>query len=253
VLEADHLPAAAEALILVMAVAAALFVAGMVWMMYVALEPYVRRRWPHTVITWNRLLAGRVRDPLVGRDLLFGVAYGVLQAALTWSGIGLVHRFGGIEPVPVMPVLDPLLGTRYVFSAGFALLYSSILSALAFFVLLFLLRIILRKEWLAAVAFLAIVAVSGTVGREVPWIQGPLALLSAVLAASVLLRLGLVAYMVGSCVVFMLTTGFPLSVDPSRWYTGPSVIVIAGLVAVAVYGYHLATMATRAAARESIR
>jgi serine/threonine-protein kinase len=252
-LEADHLPAVAEALIFVMAVAAALFLAGVVWMLYVALEPYVRRRWPHTVITWNRLLAGRLRDPLVGRDLLFGVAYGMLQAVLTWSGIGLVHRFGGVEPVPVMPVLDPLLGTRYVVSAGFSLLYSSILSALAFFVLLFLLRIILRKEWLAAVAFLAIVAVAGTVGREVPWVEGPLALVAAVLAAGVLLRLGLVAYMVGSCVVFLLTSGFPLSVDPSRWYTGPSVMVVVGLVAVAVYGYHLATMATRAAARESIR
>ncbi|HEX4949720.1 MAG TPA: serine/threonine-protein kinase [Blastocatellia bacterium] len=37
---------------------------------YLALEPFVRRKWPHIVISWNRLLYGGVSDPLVGRDVL---------------------------------------------------------------------------------------------------------------------------------------------------------------------------------------
>jgi hypothetical protein len=37
-----------------------------------ALEPYLRRRWPERIISWNRLLAGEFRDPLVGRDILIG-------------------------------------------------------------------------------------------------------------------------------------------------------------------------------------
>jgi hypothetical protein len=32
----------------------------------------VRRRWPATLVSWSRLLAGRFRDPLVGRDVLAG-------------------------------------------------------------------------------------------------------------------------------------------------------------------------------------
>src|SRR5687768_18051298 len=40
------------------------------WIAYLAGEPFVRRRWPWQVISWNRLLAGRWRDPLVGRDVL---------------------------------------------------------------------------------------------------------------------------------------------------------------------------------------
>lgn len=35
------------------------------WLMYMALEPYVRRRWPDMLIGWSRLLAGDYRDPLV--------------------------------------------------------------------------------------------------------------------------------------------------------------------------------------------
>ena len=36
----------------------------------------MRRRWPQTLISWTRVLAGRLRDPLVGRDVLVGAACG---------------------------------------------------------------------------------------------------------------------------------------------------------------------------------
>jgi hypothetical protein len=34
----------------------ATFSAGLVWMLYMALESYVRRRWPQSMVTWSRLL-----------------------------------------------------------------------------------------------------------------------------------------------------------------------------------------------------
>ena len=48
-------------------------VPALVWLLYIALEPHLRRVWPETMIGWSRLLAGSVRDPLVGRDVLVGV------------------------------------------------------------------------------------------------------------------------------------------------------------------------------------
>src|SRR5208283_3430948 len=30
----------------------------LIWVLYIALEPYVRRRWPATLVSWSRLLAG---------------------------------------------------------------------------------------------------------------------------------------------------------------------------------------------------
>ena len=52
------------------------------WVLYIALEPYVRRRWPATLVSWSRLLAGGFRDPLVGRDVLAGCLLAPFTAAL---------------------------------------------------------------------------------------------------------------------------------------------------------------------------
>ena len=37
----------------------ALFVASLSWLIYIALEPLIRRRWPDSLIAWTRLLSGR--------------------------------------------------------------------------------------------------------------------------------------------------------------------------------------------------
>src|SRR5260370_20749773 len=63
--------------LLVLAISTGLFVSGTTWLLYLALEPWVRRRWPQTIISWSRLLSGQMRDPLVGRDILFGAILGV--------------------------------------------------------------------------------------------------------------------------------------------------------------------------------
>ncbi len=63
----------------ILAVSTALFISGVTWMLYMAVEPWVRRHWPKTMISWSRLLSGQARDPLVGRDILFGVIW-------EWSG-----------------------------------------------------------------------------------------------------------------------------------------------------------------------
>ena len=51
------------------AFASSLWQAFLLYVLYVALEPYVRRRWPDALVSWTRVLAGRFRDPLVGRDI----------------------------------------------------------------------------------------------------------------------------------------------------------------------------------------
>ena len=64
--------------LMMLAIAAALLIGGVVWTLYMAIEPWIRRRWPHAIISWSRLISGQVRDPLVGRDVLIGVALGVV-------------------------------------------------------------------------------------------------------------------------------------------------------------------------------
>ena len=67
-----------------LALCTSVFYGVLMWTVYVALEPFVRRHWPQTMIAWTTLLSGRVRDPIVGRDVLFGVALG--------TALGLIDR-----------------------------------------------------------------------------------------------------------------------------------------------------------------
>ena len=63
--------------------------AATLWFVYLALEPEVRSRWPHSIVTWNRLLAGKWLDAQVGSQILIGAALG--------SGVmGLLQRGGCI-------------------------------------------------------------------------------------------------------------------------------------------------------------
>jgi hypothetical protein len=74
----------------------------LMWMLYIALEPFVRRRIPDLLVGWARVLEGRVRDPRVGRDVLTGLAAGALVAVLglTTSGVPTFFPVPHQTPVP---------------------------------------------------------------------------------------------------------------------------------------------------------
>jgi hypothetical protein len=61
-----------------------LFLATFLWLLYIALEPLMRRHSPGLLVDWSRLLAGSFRDPLVGRDLLIGCAAGIALVLLSY-------------------------------------------------------------------------------------------------------------------------------------------------------------------------
>ena len=43
------------------------------WLVYVALEPYVRRNWPDALVSWTRLCHGQARNPVVASHILAGI------------------------------------------------------------------------------------------------------------------------------------------------------------------------------------
>jgi len=112
-IEAHHLPDVEEFVLFVIITSLALFFAAVVWLLYIGLEPFVRRRWPNALVSWNRVLAGQFRDPLVGRNVLIGVALGVVGACLFCILRHFAEGwFGRLPPQPIMTSLDPLLGAR---------------------------------------------------------------------------------------------------------------------------------------------
>ena len=68
--------------------------AVMMWAFYLALEPYVRRFWPDSLLGWSRIVAGHVRDPRVGRDVLAGVVFGTALSLIDLARSLLLAQFG---------------------------------------------------------------------------------------------------------------------------------------------------------------
>src|ERR1017187_5785962 len=78
-LSRSHFRTIGDALgLFIIAASPGLFISAVTWILYLALEPWVRRHWPQTVISWSRLVSGQARDPLLGRDILFGVILGMV-------------------------------------------------------------------------------------------------------------------------------------------------------------------------------
>src|SRR5204863_250400 len=98
-------------------------------------------------VTWSRLLAGRWRDPLVGRDVLFGILLGLVYALLFQSYF-FVNLLRGAPPEAMFGAAN-LNGARVIGWTIAGHLDAAVGGALFFFMVLFLLRTVLRKQWLA--------------------------------------------------------------------------------------------------------
>jgi len=216
--------------------------AAATWIVYIAVEPYVRRFWPQTMITWSRLLEGRFRDPLVGRDVLIGSLLGVGMVLLLQFDSLLPGWLGVPQPVPKLPgagfELGELLGMRYKVGTVIGVLLNSVSTGLVLLVLMLLLRVTLRAPRLAAVAFFltltTIYAAISTYDTFLPWATGAL---TAVALMMVLTRVGLVAVIVGLFVSTLLRVN-PVTSDLTIWYAAAgnfAVVVVAMLVC---YGFH---------------
>jgi hypothetical protein len=115
---------------------------------YISLEPHLRRVWPRTLVSWTRLLSGQLRDPLVGRDVLIGMFVGVTVMST------LIVRFrlsGRAAPSDTLiRALESLSSTPHFANMAFA---HQVVNALQFALggafLLLLIRLIVRKMWLA--------------------------------------------------------------------------------------------------------
>jgi Protein kinase domain len=216
--------------IFLLAVTTTVFYGVLFWAIYLALEPFVRRHWPQTLVSWTTLLSARVRDAVIGRDVLVGVALGVLIALLISAT--LVYQDN-----PAWGDTDVLLGVR----AGAARLIMQVLyavrSALLFFYLLFLLRVLLRNQWAAAAAFALIFAAIDALDSASPWFEGATTLLYFSMLAVAVLRWGLTTLAVALFVANLLLN-FPATVDLSAWYVGPSTLLLAFPVVLAIWGFY---------------
>ncbi|HUP60983.1 MAG TPA: serine/threonine-protein kinase [Thermoanaerobaculia bacterium] len=205
-----------------------------VYLAYIALEPYLRRRSPERLVAWARLLAGNWRDPMVGRDVLIGLTAGVAQAAGSvlsgvvrqWVKNGDWIASGSLE----VRLLDRShFWLPHVASA----LTTALVLGMNYMILLMLLTMLLRRRALAAAGFFAIMMTlfglaAGLSTLQLPWLAA-----NCIMITFVLVRYGLLATIMlqfGFFTLFFFPQPAPLG-----WYTARALIPIVIVLAIAVW------------------
>ena len=109
-LVASHVPTIREIYLLDMGLSWAAFQAGLAGLLYLAVEPFVRRYWPDALISWMRVVGGRFRDPLAASHVLVGVSAGLvfplLNVVRVWAMKDLIDEPG---------IVVSLSGARFLF------------------------------------------------------------------------------------------------------------------------------------------
>ena len=240
---AHHVSNGAELNLFINGAGNALFWGGLVWVFYMAIEPYYRRLWPRQLVSWVRLLNGRVRDPLVGRDLLLGVFWAVAVTATT-AAITLASAMGGFSEVPPQARFGP--GTLGVAPAegigdllsGFSILVAvGLINGLIGLVSLVALRLTLRNTIAAIVVMLGIFSLIIWSISQTPLLVLPGFLVLGGLAYFLLFRFGVLFNLIGGAASLLLLR-FTLTYDINSWYVGNTIFTVVVLGGAALYGFY---------------
>jgi predicted Ser/Thr protein kinase len=231
----SHLVASVDTFgLFILAASTGLFISGVTWLLYLALEPWVRRNWPQTIITWSRLLAGQPRDPLVGRDILFGVMLGVVWILIFQIRYIIMMHLGA---APGLYATEYLMGGRQALGLWLSQVPGSILAALEFFFLLLGLKKLLRKDWIAAIAFVAIFTGLNTLDGSYRGVRIPALIVVYAIAVLIVYRFGLVPL---ACAIFTIDmlANVPFTANFSAWYMSTSIFALLSVVALAGWGFY---------------
>jgi serine/threonine-protein kinase len=218
----------------IIAMSTALFLSCAMWMLYMAVEPWVRREWPNTIISWTRLLSGSFKDPVVNRDILLGVALGVIWILVFDVRYLFMLHFGAS---PGLAGTDALMGGRIALGGWLRQWPQAIQTTLFFFLLLMGLKWMLRKQWLAAIVFVAIFALPRGLTSSHMAIDMPAFVLVYAIAVLIVVRFGLVPLVIAIFTIDMLAN-VPFSADLSSWYMTSSILALLSVVAIAGWGFY---------------
>lgn len=221
----------------------AFYFAAVIWASYLAMEPFARRHWPQLLISWSRLLQGRWRDPMVGRDLLWGALAGIAISLLAHTEVALAPWLGLAERMPLGIAITPLNGGRHLLYLLGNATYFCVEIALCALFFRYLAARLWRLEaitWLAMLLFFSwplmffLFPVTSFAGQLL------LAMLPITVGWLLLLwRGGLLPAVLALWVAYALEAA-PLAPAWERWYSHLGVATIALVGLLAWYGFHTA-------------
>lgn len=213
-----------------------LYIGAWTWLMYLALEPIVRRHLPELIVSWNRLLAGDWRDPLVGRDVLIGTVFGIGHCALIYVG-KLAERFFN-KDFAILPldVNESLSGWRYAFAQLLGGSSLGIFAGVGLICLLGILFLVFRRRLYAALVIFVIITTIAILFFAHSLVYLPVTLTVTVMWTLLISRFGLVANVIKVIVfTWLQSTLFTLSV--SAWYASSMLLTVFLILLLLSYGF----------------
>jgi hypothetical protein len=220
---------------------------GMMWVYYLAIEPYARRVWPAALLGWSRLVSGHVRDPRVGREILIGLALGSISQLLL-DVIVLLPKMLGRKLLPIQFGWSflPLAGTPLVFYQWLNLIVNSLSNALAIALLMLIPRVFFSKffirrpvlSMLSGFMLLLAIMNGGNVltGTWMDVVNN--VVFTAVLVVATY-RFGLLATaaaLIGANVL----NEFPVTTTFSAWWATPTTLTLIMLIGLTAFAYYAA-------------
>jgi serine/threonine-protein kinase len=202
-------------------------------LLYIALEPLVRARWPHSIVTWSRMLAGRWLDAQVGSHILIGATVGAAiwvaaQGVGDWLNPGMDSGSG----------INSALGARHWLASQVGVMEGSLFFGLVVFFSICGLRRMVRKDVPAAIiAALLLVLGNGGIFNSTTWkLEAIISISVYSVLVFVLLRLGLVATI--SAVFFIDTFNrINLGADWKTWYAPSGLATLLLLLGIALFAF----------------
>ena len=225
-----------EFVIFMLSAGVSLLFSAFFWLMYIALEPFVRRQWPERIIAWSRLLAGGVRDPLVGRDILLGAVFGTaIPLCFMLTSVGM--RWIGRAPQLVINPSNADGGSANLASRLIPQIDGPLLLG---FILLFLLLLFVRLcryEGLALLALWILLFVVIALLTRANITMLPFAGLAAAIVLFALARFGLLT-IIATMFYFYFWADVPFTTEITAWYATNFLIIGALCLALATYGFY---------------
>lgn len=206
----------------------------LLWAGYLAIEPYVRRWWPTTLVAWSRALDGRFRDPMVGRDVLLGATL-----AVVFTFAPKLSVLMGLRPADAGELgtfFSPMSWTsdRAYLAALLQRLTEAFVAPVALVLILLVVRVIVRRTWLTyLVLYVGMALTAGTlVGVSTRTDVGIFLALNTLMLV-ILTKLGFLALTVA--MFYSLTVALILTADRQSWFFHHSIITMAVFGGIAIY------------------
>jgi hypothetical protein len=225
---------------------------------YLAVEPSVRRGWPWSIATLQRLLDGRLTDRGIWTDVLVGAVLGLAAVLLRQFGTLLNQALN--VPVSGLNDFDPgqnLLdhfGLRYKFAVLVDALLGALLESLLLLAVILAIKRLVRSTKVAAVVAVVVMTSVSILGRD---LASPIDGLARVgllgIAAWLVVRFGLLTG-ASALATYYAVNNSPITLERSAWYATTGLTVVLLIITALIVSWRFARAsnagAPLAAARE---